>query len=235
MVITTCSIIICIRYVVDLGLDAVHAFKFDEASGALSPLPPLQLKDGSHPRHIAFHPAGKYAVVITETDNTLVLLVHNAETGALTPTKFYEVSTLPPDFPSNGASATAEVIFSPDGHFVYASNRGQKGAPSSMTSFRLVESEEDGDAAGASLVYVGAATTATAQITSPRGVGLSADGKVRVLRNTIPQLTYFFFFKMTLIGCRASPVYTVDPHHAPPTSVSSLLTTCAHFRRCLVA
>ena len=186
-------------YVVDLGLDRIHAFKFEESSGALVPLPPLRFQDGTHPRHIAFHPAGGYAVVITEAANTLVLMTHNADTGALVP--IFEVSALPSDFPANAASATAEVIFSPDGQYVFASNRGQKGAPSSITSFKLAIGGGGGGgggvlraatgngstmpvlgtAAAASLLLVGAATTASAAITSPRGVGLSGDGKVLIV------------------------------------------------------
>jgi 6-phosphogluconolactonase (cycloisomerase 2 family) len=68
------------------------------------------------------------------------------------------------------------VIVSPDGKFAFASNRGQGGASSSVTSFTLGVNQNGVKVE--SMRLVGQATTESAAITSPRAVGLSHDGKV---------------------------------------------------------
>jgi 6-phosphogluconolactonase len=110
-------------YVPDLGLDRVLIYRIaDGAHGdVLVPGPlPLELTPGAGPRHFAFHPDGAHAVVINELDSTVVALAIDPEDGSLTPIAL--ASTLPSDF--SGESSCAEVAFSPDGRFVYGSNRG---------------------------------------------------------------------------------------------------------------
>jgi 6-phosphogluconolactonase len=106
----------------DLGLDKVMIFKFDPDRGTLAPAQPAfaAVKPGSGPRHIAFHPNGRWAYVINEMASTLTVFGCDAGNGAL-----YEIqtqSTLPKDF--SGENADAEVAVHPSGSFVYASNRG---------------------------------------------------------------------------------------------------------------
>lgn len=106
----------------DLGLDKVFVYRLDAAAAKLVPNDPpaVVLKAGSGPRHVAFHPNGRYAYVINEMGNTLVAFAWQADKGILT--EVQSVSTLPEDFKGN--STTAEVEVHPSGKFVYGSNRG---------------------------------------------------------------------------------------------------------------
>ncbi|HVU27313.1 MAG TPA: lactonase family protein [Verrucomicrobiae bacterium] len=108
-------------YVCDLGLDKVMVYHL-ETSGELTTneVPFAQLKPGSGPRHIIFHPDGKYAYVISEMGSTLTAFAYDAKSGALK--EIETVSTLPADF--HGYSVGAEVAIHPSGKFIYASNRG---------------------------------------------------------------------------------------------------------------
>lgn len=109
-------------YGCDLGLDKVMIFKLDSANGALVPNEPAyaEVKPGSGPRHIAFHPNGKWAFVITEMANTITAFGYAARNGALR--EIQTISTLPEGF--SGESYCAEVAVHPSGRFVYGSNRG---------------------------------------------------------------------------------------------------------------
>ena len=108
-------------YVPDLGIDKVGIYKYDpssplllqEASPSYVTLPP-----GSGPRHITFHPNGKWAYLIHELDGKVSAFRY--DTGKLTPVQ--TVSTLPEAF--KGTISGADIHISPDGKFLYASNRG---------------------------------------------------------------------------------------------------------------
>jgi 6-phosphogluconolactonase len=109
-------------FVPDLGLDKVLAYRFDGATGTLTPanLGPLSTPRGSGPRHIAFHSSGKWAYVINELDSTVLALGYDAKAGTIT--KLETVSTLPAGgFDGN---ITGEIVVHPNGEFLYASNRG---------------------------------------------------------------------------------------------------------------
>jgi 6-phosphogluconolactonase len=104
----------------DLGADRIFVYRFDAAKGTLEPHGAAPLAPGSGPRHLAFHPSGKYVYVINELLSTVTVLSYDAEKGELA--TLQTTSTLPAGFP--GTSWTAEVAVSPDGRFVYGSNRG---------------------------------------------------------------------------------------------------------------
>jgi len=104
----------------DLGADRVFVYRFDAAKGTLEPHGAGTLEPGSGPRHLAFHPSGKHVYVINELLSTITVFSYDAEKGALT--TLQTVSCLPAGF--SGTSWTAEVAVSPDGRFVYGSNRG---------------------------------------------------------------------------------------------------------------
>ncbi|MBL8642773.1 MAG: lactonase family protein [Rhodospirillaceae bacterium] len=111
------------RYILvpDKGLDRVFCYAIDASRKKLvQAAPPAEMREGAGPRHIAFHPGGAFAYVINELDSTLVACRFDAATGALAP--FQLVSSLPDTFTGN--SRAAEIEVSPDGRFVYASNRG---------------------------------------------------------------------------------------------------------------
>jgi 6-phosphogluconolactonase len=107
---------------VDLGIDRVDVFRFNASTGALTPNTPpgVNVAPGAGPRHVAFHPDGRRAFVITEMGSTITSLSWNGENGTFTAGG--SVSTLPADF--HGQSSTAEIEVHPNGKFVYGSNRG---------------------------------------------------------------------------------------------------------------
>ncbi|MBI2238025.1 MAG: lactonase family protein [Actinobacteria bacterium] len=110
-------------YVPDLGIDQVVIYRLtDGADGdVLVPgPPPLKMAPGAGPRHLAFHPDGAHAVIINELDSTVVAVAIDPDDGSLTPVAV--ASTLPPGY--SGESTCAEVAITPDGRFVYGSNRG---------------------------------------------------------------------------------------------------------------
>lgn len=104
-----------------LGLDQVQQLLL-AADGTLSPNTPgfASTPVGAGPRHIAIHPTFELAFVINEVDSTVTPFQLSAQ-GTLTPGT--TVSTLPTGgFAGENTGAHIEV--SPDGRFVYASNRG---------------------------------------------------------------------------------------------------------------
>lgn len=106
----------------DLGQDKVLVYRLDVAHGKLAPNqePWARLKPGAGPRHMAFHPNGRYIYVINELDSTLSVFSYDGTKGALR--ELETVSTVPGDF--DGTNYCADVHVAPSGRFVYGSNRG---------------------------------------------------------------------------------------------------------------
>jgi 6-phosphogluconolactonase len=104
----------------DLGADRVFVYRFDAVNGALEPHGAAPLEPGSGPRHLAFHPSGRFAYVINELTSTIAAFGYDPAKGELAPLQ--TVKALPEDF--SGTSYTAEIELSPDGRFLYGSNRG---------------------------------------------------------------------------------------------------------------
>jgi 6-phosphogluconolactonase len=110
--------------VADLGLDRVFVYRFNQKTGTLSQNDPpfVQVSPGSGPRHIAFHPNGKFVYIINEMACTITSFAWNSATGVLT--ELQTASTLPPN--NKGKNACAEIEVHPNGKFLYASNRGHE-------------------------------------------------------------------------------------------------------------
>ncbi|MFK7847009.1 MAG: lactonase family protein [Rhodothermales bacterium] len=108
--------------VADLGLDQLLSYDLNIDTGELSPAnqPHSSTEAGAGPRHFAFHPDGKHAFVINELNSTIASLQYDPATGGFT--ILGTISTLPADF--QGTSYCADIHVSPDGRFVYGSNRG---------------------------------------------------------------------------------------------------------------
>ncbi len=108
--------------VADLGLDQLLVYRFNENTGVLAANDPpyVKLDPGAGPRHLAFHPSGKFAYVINELQSTVTTFSYDGGTGSLK--KLGSVSTLPKGF--SGNNTAAEIKVHPNGKFLYASNRG---------------------------------------------------------------------------------------------------------------
>ncbi|HYK77487.1 MAG TPA: lactonase family protein [Daejeonella sp.] len=106
--------------VTDLGTDQIYCYQIDETSQKPLFKPPAvtPVKPGSGPRHLCFHPNGKYVYLIQEISGEIS--VFNYLNGKLS--ILQSLSMLNPDF--NGDAGAADIHISPDGRFLYASIRG---------------------------------------------------------------------------------------------------------------
>jgi 6-phosphogluconolactonase len=118
-------------YTCDLGIDKIMIFRFDSRRGKLIPstAPFVQVKPGAGPRHLTFHPSGKFAYVINEMHATVTAFAHDRAQGNLK--EVQTVPTLPTDF--TGENTSADIHVSPDGRFLYCSNRGHD----SIAAFKI--------------------------------------------------------------------------------------------------
>jgi 6-phosphogluconolactonase len=109
-------------YAADLGLDQVLGYRLDAAKAKLTPTQPPFAKtpSGAGPRHLTFHPNGKYVYVINELSNSVTLFDYDAESGRLVQRQ--TISTLPKEF--DGKSYCADLKITPNGRFLYGTNRG---------------------------------------------------------------------------------------------------------------
>lgn len=105
-------------FVPDLGVDQVVGYRLDDQTGKLTPGIPANTTKGAGPRHFAFHPNGKFAYVIQELNSTVTAFAYR-EDGTLT--ALQTLSTLPSDY--KGGNSCADIHVSPDGKFLYGSNR----------------------------------------------------------------------------------------------------------------
>lgn len=106
---------------VDLGLDKIFVWKFDDKKGTLTANDPasVSLPPGDGPRHFHFHPNGKWFYSVQEEGSTVALFDYDAATGRLTARQ--TLSTLPAGFA--GSNFCSEILVSADGRFVYVGNR----------------------------------------------------------------------------------------------------------------
>src|SRR6266851_4481632 len=109
-------------YSCDLGTDKIMIFRFDARKGKLLPGEPswVQAKPGAGPRHLAFYPSGKYVFVLNELHSTVTAFTRDPEKGSLK--ELQTLTTLPKDF--TGTNTSADIHVSPNGRFVFCSNRG---------------------------------------------------------------------------------------------------------------
>lgn len=106
----------------DLGLDRIFTYRFDRATGHLTPPPGpafIALPAGEGPRHFAFHPNGHWLYSIQEKASTVALFHYDPSTGSLDARQ--TASTLPAGFA--GTSFAAEIAIAPNGRHLYATNR----------------------------------------------------------------------------------------------------------------
>ncbi|RED47872.1 lactonase family protein [Seonamhaeicola aphaedonensis] len=149
----------------DLGADKIRRFEFFKSKDSVALLNQIEIKTklGSGPRHFAFHPNGKFGYCVAELSGDIIAF--NYQNGAL---------DYIADYPSYEQKLdiyrTADIHISPDGKFLYASNRGPE---EDSISFFLIN--EDG-----SLVLVGHEPTYGKH---PRNFGLSPSGDFLLVAN----------------------------------------------------
>ena len=143
-----------------LGGDVVPAFAFDAAVGALEPRPEpaWRTRTGAGPRHFAFHPTAPFVYLLNELDATVDALEHHADAA-----RFGHVQTIG-SMPAGvvGKPWAADIHFSPDGRFLYTSERRS----STLAAFAV-------DAKGGWLTLLGQVRTAA----EPRGFAIDPSGR----------------------------------------------------------
>ncbi len=124
-------------FAVDLGTDRIEAYDFNFESGKLqhNPTLSLSLPEGSGPRHLAFHPNGRFTYVITELSSKILLLDYNSNDYSIK--IIQSISALPETF--EGENTGAAIRITPDGRFIYSSNRGHN----SLAAFSI--NQENGE------------------------------------------------------------------------------------------
>ncbi|MGE0257624.1 MAG: lactonase family protein [Alphaproteobacteria bacterium] len=147
-------------YCAVLEQDLILQMKFDAASGRLTPNTPGEIatKPGAGPRHLAFHPNGRFLYLITETTATIGAYAVDAKTGTLKELQFVDMLAAPPKEPP----AAADLHVTPDGKFLYGSER----RGNILAGFRI-----DPNKGTLSLAE------RTATETTPRGFGIEPRGK----------------------------------------------------------
>ncbi|MBN4059337.1 lactonase family protein [Dehalococcoides mccartyi] len=153
-------------YVCDLGMDKVFIYDIDVADGKLAPSKQAHVDEvaGEGPRHFAFHPSNKFVYVINELGCTITVY-DLGEDGSLTPVQ--TVPTLPEGW--EGKNTTADIHVSPDGAFVYGSNRGHD----SLVIYAI-------DQSSGKMTYVGHQPTLGEE---PRNFAITPDGAFLLAEN----------------------------------------------------
>jgi 6-phosphogluconolactonase len=125
-------------FAADLGLDQVLGYRLEAAAAKLVPnrQPFVRTPPGAGPRHLTFHPNGKQVYVINELSNSVTLFDYTTELGmygtdSAMLIERQTIPTLPPDF--SGKSYCADVKITPNGRFLYGTNRGHD----SLAAYRL--------------------------------------------------------------------------------------------------
>lgn len=142
-----------------LGGDIVMQQRFDAANGRLSPNEPpaVRVRKGAGPRHLVFHPSGRFVYLLNELDASIDVFGFDSEQGLLAPLQ--TITSLPAGM--SGAPWAADIHVTPDGRFLYSSERRS----STLAAFRV-------DPASGQLALIGHVPTET----QPRGFRIDPRG-----------------------------------------------------------
>ncbi|MER5410338.1 lactonase family protein [Streptomyces sp. NPDC002769] len=103
---------------VDLGTDTVYSYRLDTSKGTLAEVSQAHTRPGAGPRHLTFHPGGRFAYLANEVDNTVVVCGYDRTSGRLTPGDPQSTGT------GTGTNYPAQILVTSDGAYAYLANRG---------------------------------------------------------------------------------------------------------------
>ena len=149
-------------FVPHTGANAIFQFAFNASTGLLKPnvtAAKVQFKPNTGPRHFYLHPNNRFGFCDNEQGSSVTAFSLDSESGTLKPLQ--TLPTIPKDFPH--ANSCARMMISPDGKYLYASNRGHD----SIAGFKI-------DAATGRLKQIGTFPTEK----TPRGFHIDPTGKV---------------------------------------------------------
>lgn len=119
--------------------NAIYQFRFDAHTGKLTPIQPLLVTGGGKPhqpagpRHYIYHPTRDILYVANELNSSVSAYLRDKGSGKLA--RFQSLPTLPGNF--GGPNTCADIHITPNGRFLYVSNRGHN----SIAAYKL---DEDG-------------------------------------------------------------------------------------------
>jgi 6-phosphogluconolactonase len=105
---------------VDLGTNQLWISEIDPETNRFQPVDTLSMEPGAGPRHLDMHPEKPWIYVVNELSSSVSLIREDSETRELGISQ--TLTTLPKGF--SGQNTCADIHISPDGNFLYASNRG---------------------------------------------------------------------------------------------------------------
>ncbi|MFK0159635.1 lactonase family protein [Streptomyces sp. NPDC090493] len=149
---------------VDLGTDTVYSYRLDPARGTLTEVAQAHTKPGAGPRHLTFHPGGRYAYLADEVGNTVSVCGYDPATGRVTVGE--------PQSTGSAAGTTnypAEFLVTADGAYAYLANRGDN----TLARYAV-------EAAGARLRLL---DTVPVHGDFPRQIAFSPDGRLLFAAN----------------------------------------------------
>jgi 6-phosphogluconolactonase len=198
----------------DLGADRIFVYRFDAATGTLTPNDPSSaaMPRGYGPRHMVFSKDARLVYALSELNPAVITLRWNAERGALT--QLAVISSLPADF--SGQRSAAELALHPSGKFLYASNRDDS---NTIAAFQI----------GADGIPVLSGWTPSGGKT-PRFIGIDPSGRFLIAANQNSGDMFIFRIDsatgaLTRQGASVSVPAPVDilfaPAHAAATAARS--------------
>ncbi len=113
------------------GLNTVYQYRFDAATGQLTPNDPLSISpdDLDGPRHYRFHPSKDLMYMSNEQGGSVTVYGLDSAKGTLTARQ--TISTLPADY--TGKKLCSQIQMHPAGTHLYVGNRGHD----SIASFAI--------------------------------------------------------------------------------------------------
>jgi 6-phosphogluconolactonase (cycloisomerase 2 family) len=141
----------------------VYTYRLDEKSGRLTGVAQARTRPGAGPRHLTFHPKGRYAYLANEVDNTVAVCAYDPGTGRLTVGEAQSTGTGP------GTTYPAQILVTSNGAYAYLANRGHN----SLTRYAV-------EAGGARLRLL---DTVPVSGDFPRQIAFSPDGSLLFAAN----------------------------------------------------
>ncbi|GAA3782354.1 lactonase family protein [Streptomyces chiangmaiensis] len=148
---------------VDLGTDTVYTYRLDPSKGTLTEGSRAHTRPGAGPRHLTFHPNGRFAYLANEVDDTAVVCAYDPPSGRLSPGDPQSTGT------GEGTNYPAQFVVTADGSYAYLANRGHN----SLTRYAI-------EAGGARLRLL---DTVPVGGDFPRHIALSPDGRLLFAAN----------------------------------------------------
>jgi 6-phosphogluconolactonase len=172
----------------DLGVDRILVYRIDQQSGKLIPHDPpfLSTRTGSGPRHLAWHPSGRFLFAMTEYGSTVIAMRYDGGRGVLS--ELQVESALPAGFTAKTWGADIQVH--PSGRSLYATNRGHESVvafaidPATGRLSLLAHTPSGGNFPNACRLDAGGRFLVVVNTKSDRVVSLAVDPATGALRDT---------------------------------------------------